>query len=139
MERISTAGKFSLERRRRSFIYAGRGVVTLLATQHNAWIHAAATALVLGAALLAGVSRLEWALLVVAIASVWTAESLNTAFEFLCDATSPEFHPLVAKAKDVAAGAVLLCAVGAVAVGAIVFAPYAARALAQRPPAAAAP
>lgn len=139
MERISTAGKFSLERRLRSFIYAGRGVRTLLASQHNAWIHAAATLLVLGSALIADVSRIEWAVLIAAIVSVWTAESLNTAFEFLCDAASPEFHPLVAKAKDVAAGAVLLCAVGAAAVGAIVLAPYAVRALAQGPAAAAAP
>jgi diacylglycerol kinase (ATP) len=61
--------------------------------------------------------------------AVWTAEALNTAFEFLCDVASPDFHPLVAKAKDVAAGAVLICAVGAVAVGGCVFAPYVTQAL----------
>jgi diacylglycerol kinase (ATP) len=55
---------------------------------------------------------------------VWVAEGLNTAFEFMCDVASPEFHPLVEKSKDVAAGAVLLSAVGAVIIGLIVFLPY---------------
>jgi len=61
---------------------------------------------------------------VVATVSVWTAESLNTAFEHLGDVASPEFHPLVEKAKDVAAGAVLLSAVGAVGIGCLVFWPH---------------
>jgi diacylglycerol kinase (ATP) len=55
--------------------------------------------------------------------AVWTAEALNTAFELLCDVASPEFHPLVEKAKDVAAGAVLIAAIGAAAVGLLVLGP----------------
>src|ERR1043166_5349524 len=62
--------------------------------------------------------------IILAISIVWTAESLNTAFEFLADAASPEFHPLVRDAKDVAAGAVLLTATAAVVIGSIVFWPY---------------
>jgi diacylglycerol kinase (ATP) len=58
---------------------------------------------------------------------VWTAEALNTAFEFLCDVASPEFHPLIQKAKDVAAAAVLLSAAGAVIIGLLVFVPHLAR------------
>ena len=54
---------------------------------------------------------------------VWTAEALNTAFEFLCDVASPDFHPVVEKSKDVAAGAVLMAAMGAILVGIIVFFP----------------
>jgi diacylglycerol kinase (ATP) len=69
------------------------------------------------------VSRADWLALVLAIVSVWTAEALNTAFEFLCDVASPEFHPLVEKAKDVAAGAVLICALGAVVIGTLVLGP----------------
>ena len=61
---------------------------------------------------------------ILAISLVWTAEALNTAFEFLADAASPEFHPLVRNAKDVAAGAVLITAIGAVIIGCIVFWPY---------------
>ena len=123
--------KFSVRARLRSFVYAGRGLRTLLATQHNAWIHGAATLRVVAAALGFRLGRMEWLALILTLVSVWTAESLNTAFEFLCDAASPEFHPLVEKAKDVAAGAVLICALGAVAVGELVFAPHVSGALAD--------
>ena len=70
------------------------------------------------------VSPSEWCLLVLAIISVWTAEALNTAFEFLADVASPEFHPLVKKSKDVAAGAVLISAIGAVIIGLLIFVPH---------------
>lgn len=96
----------------------------MVRSQHNAWVHAIATLVVIAVGLTAGLTRLEWFVLVLAIVAVWTAESLNTAFEFLCDVTSPEFHPLVEKAKDVAAGAVLITAIGATAIGLLVFAPY---------------
>jgi diacylglycerol kinase (ATP) len=96
----------------------------MVRSQHNAWVHALATVVVVIAGVVLGVARMEWVALILAIVSVWTAEALNTAFEFLCDVASPDFHPLVEKAKDVAAGAVLICALGAVATGAIVFAPY---------------
>lgn len=108
----------------RSFVYAGRGLRTLVASQHNAWVHVAATATVIGAGVVARLERLEWLALVVAIVLVWMAEAINTAFEFLCDVASPGFHPLVARAKDVAAAAVLVCAVGALATAAFVFLPH---------------
>lgn len=116
--------EFSLAARLKSFYYAGRGLRTMLVTQHNAWIHAAASVAAVGGGAVLGVSRVEWLALILAIVGVWTAEALNTAFEFLCDVASPDFHPLVEKAKDVAAGAVLVCAVGALAVGWIIFAPH---------------
>ena len=55
---------------------------------------------------------------------VWSAELVNTAIEALTDLASPAWHPLAGKAKDVAAGAVLLAALGALVVGALVFGPY---------------
>ena len=58
-----------------------------------------------------------------AIMAVWTAEALNTALEFLADVTSPEFHPLIGKAKDVAAGAVLLSALGSVIIALLILGP----------------
>jgi diacylglycerol kinase (ATP) len=97
----------------------------MLATQHNAWIHAGATCAVLVTGLVLGISAVDWCLLTLAMMAVWTAEALNTAFEFLTDIASPSFHPLAEKAKDVAAGAVLITAVGAVVVGLIVLGPYA--------------
>lgn len=101
----------------------------MIRCQHNAWIHAAATLVVLTAAYLFRVSTADWCWIILAISIVWTAEALNTAFEFLADAASPEFHPLVRDAKDVAAGAVLLTGVAAAVIGAIVFWPYLARLL----------
>lgn len=115
---------FSLSARLRSFVYAGRGIRTMLASQHNAWIHALATLVVVGFGLALNISRAEWCVLILAIVAVWTAEALNTSLEFLCDVASPEFHPLVEKAKDVAAGAVLSTAIGSALVGLLVFAPH---------------
>jgi diacylglycerol kinase (ATP) len=96
----------------------------MLRCQHNAWIHGIATLVVVGAALLFRVSAGDWCWIILAISIVWTAEALNTAFEFLADAASPDFHPLVRDAKDVAAGAVLVTAIAAAVIGAIVFWPY---------------
>jgi diacylglycerol kinase (ATP) len=110
--------------RLRSVKFALRGVATMLKTQHNAWLHAVATAVVVVAGLVLGLSAGEWCWVVLAITSVWTAEALNTAFEFLTDVASPEFHPMAEKAKDVAAGAVLLAATGSVAVGGLVLGPH---------------
>jgi diacylglycerol kinase (ATP) len=120
---------FSLEGRARSFRPALRGLARLLCTQHNAWIHAAATLAVAGAGLLAGLSRGEWALLVLAMAAVWCAEALNTAVETLGGAVSPEHDDRVGLAKDVAAGAVLVAALGAAVVGGLVFWPHVQRQL----------
>lgn len=116
--------EFSFASRVESFRWAFRGVRILLASQHNARIHLLATVCACGLGALIGISRIEWCAIAVAIALVWTAEALNTAFEFLCDVVSPEFHPLVQKAKDVAAAAVLLSAAGAAAIGLIVFLPH---------------
>ena len=116
--------------RLRSFGHAFRGLAILLRTQHNARIHAAATVLAVAAGALFGISPAEWALIALAIVCVWVAEALNTAIEFLVNLASPEPHPLAGKAKDVAAGAVLVAAIGSVIVGALVFGPHLLRVLA---------
>ncbi|MDR0530936.1 MAG: diacylglycerol kinase [Oscillospiraceae bacterium] len=63
------------------------------------------------------VSRAEWAVLLLAAAAVLAAEAFNTAVEAAVDLASPGRHPLAARAKDAAAGAVLLAALGAIAAG----------------------
>ncbi len=118
------SGNFTFTGRLRSVRFALQGVRTMLASQHNAWVHAAGAAAVIAAGLLLRVNRTEWCCLVVAMMAVWTAEALNTAFEFLCDVASPEFHPMVAKSKDVAAAGVLMSAIGSVAIGVLVFGPH---------------
>jgi len=96
----------------------------MLRCQHNAWLHLGDTFLVIAGAFFFSLSVGEWCWIILAIATVWTAEALNTAFEFLADAALPDFHPLVRDAKDVAAGAVLITAVGAAIIGAIIFWPH---------------
>ena len=96
----------------------------MLASQRNAWIHVFATVVVVAAGFCFGLAQSEWCWIILAIVAVWTAEALNTAFEFLTDVASPDFHPLAGKAKDVAAGAVLITAIGAVVIGLIIFGPH---------------
>ena len=110
--------------RLRSMRYAVAGIAYMLRTQHNAWLHAVASAGVVAAGLAFRVTAADWRWLVAAMAIVWVAEAMNTAFEHLCDVVSPEFHDGVQKSKDVAAGAVLLAAIAAAAIGISVFAAY---------------
>ena len=116
--------EFTFRSRLRSISYALAGVRVLLATQANAKIHLVASLCVVGLAAVTGLNGTEWALLIFAMAGVWSAEAMNTGFEFLCNVASPEPHPLVRQAKDVAAAAVLLAAIAAMAVGLIVFLPH---------------
>ena len=120
---------FQFTGRVRSFRHAIAGIARMIRCQHNAWIHAGATLIVLTAAFLFRVTAADWCWIILAISIVWTAEALNTAFEFLADAASPEFHPLVRDAKDVAAGAVLITAIAAAVIGVLIFWPHVARLL----------
>ena len=112
-----------LRRRAASFGHAFRGIGTALASEVHLRVHAVATVGALGLGGYLGLGRLEWALVVLAIGAVWSAELLNTAVEALTDLVSPEYHALAGKAKDVAAGAVLVVALGALVVGLLVFGP----------------
>ncbi len=120
---MSELDAFSPAARAASFRHAFRGVLDTLRSQPNAWIHAVFTVAVCGVGGWLGLSRLEWSVLLLATAAVWTAELFNTALELLCDVASPKPHPLVARAKDAAAGAVLVAALGAAIVGLLVLGP----------------
>jgi diacylglycerol kinase (ATP) len=115
---------FEFTGRIRSFRYAVTGVIRMMRCQHNAWIHFVVTVGVVATGLFFQLSRGEWCWIVLAIAIVWTAEALDTAFEFLAEPASPNFSPIVRDAKDVAAGAVLITAIAAVISGGIVFWPH---------------
>jgi diacylglycerol kinase (ATP) len=112
-----------LKRRAASFGHALRGVWVALRSELHLQFHAVATVLVLGLGAYFRLSLTEWALVALSVASVWAAELFNTAIETLTNLASPGYHPLAGKAKDVAAGAVLLAALGAVVVGGLVFGP----------------
>jgi diacylglycerol kinase (ATP) len=113
-----------MKKRFRSFKFALRGIGTLLKTQMNARIHFFALVVVLILGFTVGLSLPEWALITLAVAMVLSAEAMNSALEFLADHTAPEWHDSVQKAKDLAAGAVLLAAAGALVVGLLVFIPH---------------
>ena len=106
-----------------SVAHALRGLADLICSESNARLHAVATIVALLASVLFRISPVEWALVVFAIAGVWAAEALNTAIESVVDRVSPEIHPLSGRAKDMAAGGVLVAAIGAVVVAGLVFGP----------------
>ncbi|MFA7174397.1 MAG: diacylglycerol kinase family protein [Kiritimatiellia bacterium] len=116
--------RFHLGDRIRSFKYAFKGLWTLLKTQHSAWFHAVSTMVVVVAGFYFEISQSEWCWLVLAMVAVWTAEAFNTSIEFLSDVVSPDYHPLIEKAKDVAAAAVLTTVIGSIAIGLLTLGPY---------------
>jgi diacylglycerol kinase (ATP) len=104
-----------------SFNFAFEGIIHVLRTQRNMRIHFLAAVVVLVAALVTGVSRLELIALLLAIAFVMIAEMINTAIEGAVEVSTTSFDPNAKLAKDIAAGAVLIATVNAVAVGYLVF------------------
>jgi diacylglycerol kinase (ATP) len=104
-----------------SFNYAIEGIVYALRTQRNMRLHVLAAALVLPAAVLLDVSRLEMVALLFAIGFVLFTELVNTAIESAVDLSVQGFDPRAKVAKDVAAGGVLISSLIAVAVGYVVF------------------
>ena len=104
-----------------SFNVAFEGIIHVLRTQRNMRIHFVIAVAVLVAALAVDVSKIELIVLLLSIAFVLIAEMLNTAVEAAVDVASTSFDPMAKLAKDIAAGAVLIAAINALAVGYLVF------------------
>lgn len=115
--------RFRVSSRMKSFVHAWHGIAETVSKQHNFRIHLAATALVVIFGSIIGLSALEWLAITLSIGFVLSLEMVNTAIEYLVDLISPEYRQLAGKAKDVAAGAVLVAATTAMVVGLIVFIP----------------
>ena len=113
-----------LRKRIKSFGYAFKGIASLLKREHNAWIDCIAIIVVTLAGLHFGITRTEWCIVCLCFGIVLAAEGFNTAIERLVDLVSPDFHPVAGDVKDVAAGAVLICAIAAAIIGMIIFIPY---------------
>jgi diacylglycerol kinase (ATP) len=120
---------FSFPARMRSFRHATHGLRFLLGSEHNAWLHLAATAAVIGTGLALEIDSADWRWIAAAVLWVWSAEGFNTAIEQVCDVVSPGPDERVRIVKDVAAGAVLVSATGAALIGLFTFGPYLGRAL----------
>ena len=120
---MSIEKRSELYNRAKSFHFAFEGWWFVLRTQHNAWIHAVVTLAVVAVGLWVGLPVRDWAVLILTFMAVWMAEFMNTAIEAVVDMTMPDIHPLAKVAKDVAAAAVLVGALGAVLVGLLLLGP----------------
>ena len=106
-----------------SFKYAIEGFVSSFKTERNMKIHIMAMIIVIALGLFFKLNKVEWCFIIIAIASVISAELFNTAIETVVDMVSPERNPKAKLAKDIAAGAVLVVAIGAAIIGFIIFGP----------------
>lgn len=111
------------ESRVRSFRYALRGWWFVIRTQRNAWIHAIVSIAVIILCIWLRLDTRDWAIIILAIAMVWTAEFLNTALEAVVDLASPQHHQLAQVGKDVGAAAVLIAAASSVLIGFLIIGP----------------
>lgn len=105
----------------RSFHYACAGIRQLVIQEQNARVHLLCAVAVILLAALFRVTLVEWCILLLAVFSVWSAEAFNTAIEELSDVVEPNQNPQVRVVKDLAAGGVLLSALGACLVGLVIF------------------
>ena len=116
--------KYDLKKQLRSFGYAWKGIQSCVGKEQNLSVHLIAAMAVIIAGIVLGITRTEWIMVVMCIGTVIAAELFNTAIEKLVDLVSPERHPVAGRVKDIAAGAVLICAVAAAIIGLIIFIPY---------------
>jgi diacylglycerol kinase len=113
-----------LRRILRSFGYAWRGLFTVATTQPNFVVHLIAAVLAFVAGAVLRLSPPEFGLIVLTVALVLSTEAMNTALESVCDLVQPTYHPLVKRAKDAAAAAVLIAAIASVLIAALLFVPH---------------
>lgn len=106
-----------------SLQYALAGWLYMLRRQKNTRLMSVASALIFGIALWLGISRIEWAILILTITIVWLAEFVNAGIEAAIDIAAPEIHPMAQVGKDVASAAVLLGVIASVLVGLLILAP----------------
>lgn len=116
--------RYDIKKQIKSFGYAWKGIRSCIGKEQNLSFHLIATAVVTVTGTVFGISRQEWIILILCITSVISAELFNTAMERLVDLVSPQYHPLAGQVKDIAAGAVLVCALGAALAGCLIFYPY---------------
>ena len=112
-----------IKKRVLSFHNAFCGFFDMVKTEPNAWIHAVATLVAFSMCYVFKVSFIEWMCVSIVIVLVWVAEAFNTVLEIVVDMVSPEYSESARRAKDIAAAAVLLAAIGSLGVGAWVFIP----------------
>lgn len=121
--RVTMTIKTFITSRYHAFRYAFQGWGYVIRTQRNAWIHSLIATLVILMGLWLRITVQDWAILVLTIAMVFTAEFINTAIEAVVDLASPTHHPLAKVGKDVGAAAVLVASLAAILVGLLILGP----------------
>lgn len=107
----------------RRFTRAFRGIGFAIRTESNFRVHVSAAVIVFGLAVWLGLPATHFALLALTVGAVFATELLNTAVENAVDLASPDRHELAKRAKDTAAGAVLMAAFASVIVGVCILGP----------------
>lgn len=105
----------------KSFACAIQGLLLVIKTEKNFKIHLIVALGVIVLGLYMELTLWKWAVLILTIAQVLISEILNTALEGCVDLFSLKYHPAAKRAKDIAAGAVLLSAITAVIMGVVIF------------------
>lgn len=108
----------------KSFGYAFEGIGTVIRKERNMKIHCVAAVAVTAAGTFFQITATQWCICLLLFAMVLSLEMVNTAVEAVVDLVTEERNPLAKTAKDAAAGAVLVCAIGAAVIGCIIFLPY---------------
>lgn len=106
-----------------SLSFALTGLLHAVRGQPNLRIHVIVATLAVITGFVLRISRVEWAVIALLVAMVIALELLNTAIEAVVDLASPTFHPLAKAAKDTAAAAILVAALGSVVTGLLIFLP----------------
>lgn len=119
----TSRNRFSIKKRIQSFKYAFCGIYFAIKTQQNLQIHIFAALVVILLGFVYKLDRIEWSLVTFSIGLVISAELINTAIENLTDLVSPDYNKKAGQIKDIAAGAVLVCAITAALIGLYIFLP----------------
>lgn len=106
-----------------SFKHAFDGIIVALKTQPNFRIHLAVSLLAVILGFVLGITKAEWAIITLTIICGLAIELINTAIEFTVDLLTDQHHILAKHAKDTAAGAMLVFAIGSLLVGCFIFLP----------------
>jgi diacylglycerol kinase len=112
-----------MKKRFKSFIYASRGIRLVFGSEPNMQIHFLITILVVLFGFFFRITETEWISCLLCFGLVFTSEMINTAIENIVDLASPELNKLAANAKDIAAGAVFVCAIFSAVIGLLIFVP----------------
>ena len=105
----------------KTFKHAFKGIFLVIKRERNFQIHIIASIFAVTGGIFLSIDRYDWLIIIIAICAVFSMEMINSAIEYLCDHTSPNYHETIKVIKDISAGAVLITAIGALIIGLIIF------------------